>query len=803
MTTQASFSSVPKPAAPATRVVPLDTQLLSLEVRGDVAIITYDVPGEAMNTLRAETDAELELARVAIESDPAVRAAVFISGKPSGFIAGADIEMLRGADKAGLERLSREGQAGFARLAAMRKPIVAAISGPCLGGGFELALACHGRVASDDDKTVFGLPEVQLGLLPGADGLQRVAARAGLATALELGLTGKQLRPAKAKRLGLVDEIVAKPILLQAAIELARTLADEGGARPPTAPRGAKGLQRLALEKNPLGRALVFKKAREATRKKTHGHYPAAERIIDVLEAYAGRGLDASRDVEARSFAELGTSATSARLGEIFFATTALKKDSGVDDPSVRARPVDKVAVLGAGLMGAGIAYVSASAGLQVRLKDRDDASVDRGLKYVADIFAERVKRKALTRLERDKRSSLVSGATDYAGVGNAGVVIEAVFEDLALKHRVLAEVEAATGAETIFASNTSSIPITRIAAASKRPEMVVGMHYFSPVHKMPLLEVIRAERTAPWVVATAVALGKRQGKTVIVVNDGVGFYTSRVLGPYMNEAAFLLDEGVPIGEIDRALVEWGWPVGPMALIDEVGIDVAAHVGQIMREAFGERLAPPPTVSRMMADGRKGRKNGRGLYLYNDENSPPRARFALSRKPKGKVVDEAVYGLLGIEPKPGKVAPEELVMRCTLQLVNEAFHCLGEGILRSPRDGDIGAIFGLGFPPFRGGPFRFVDSTGPAEILKRIRAYYDRLGERWTPAPALVTLATQGARTYGLRARRQCTYSNRRVRSDKPSALLTRKKIAPWHPSRDTGPYSRESSGYARSSLTI
>jgi 3-hydroxyacyl-CoA dehydrogenase/enoyl-CoA hydratase/3-hydroxybutyryl-CoA epimerase len=316
-------------------------------------------------------------------------------------------------------------------------------------------------------------------------------------------------------------------------------------------------------------------------------------------------------------------------------------------------------------------------------------------------------------------------------------VVIEAVFEDLALKQKVLRDVEAIASDKCIFASNTSSIPITQIAEASRHPETVVGMHYFSPVHKMPLLEVIRHPKTDESVVATAVALGKKQGKTVIVVKDGVGFYTSRILGPYMNEASFILAEGVPVEAIDSAMIDWGWPVGPIQLLDEVGIDVAAHVGKIVHAAFGDRLNPPGSIEGLVKDNRKGRKNERGFYLYGKD----------AVKNGKRQVDPTVYKTLGIEPR-GKLPVEEIQMRCSLQFVNEALLCWGEGLLRSPRDGDIGAIFGLGFPPFLGGPFRYADAQGPSNVLDRIRHWEQKLGPRFAPAPLLVEMGKAGKKFY-------------------------------------------------------
>jgi 3-hydroxyacyl-CoA dehydrogenase / enoyl-CoA hydratase / 3-hydroxybutyryl-CoA epimerase len=722
----------------------------SLKVRPDgVAVVTYDVPSEAVNTLKSSFADDFAKLFEQIEREPVIKAAILVSGKADTWIAGADIEMLKGTTTArDAEAICRAGHKAILRVVDASKPVVAAIHGAALGGGFEVALACHGRILTDSKKTVLGLPEVQLGILPGINGLQRLAEKAGLQVALDHGLTGKNMRASKAKSLGIADDVVPQPILEETAAAFALKLAAAGTPfkkRPPTKTKDLKSaISRAALEDNPLGRRVLFKQAKAALLKKTGGHYPAPERILEVLRTYAEEGFAASKEVEAKAFGELVVSSVARKLMEIFFATTALKKDTGVDDPSIKARKVEHISMLGAGLMGAGIAYVSIEGGYDVRLKDRDDASVAKGVKYVADIIDERVKKKQVTRIERDQKLSRLTATTDYTGLKKCDLVIEAVFEDLSIKHRVLAEVEAEAKDGVIFASNTSSIPIGKIAAASKRPENVVGMHYFSPVHKMPLLEVIKTDKTAPQVVATAVAVGKRQGKTVIVVNDGVGFYTSRILGPLMNEASYLVAQGVPIEAIDRAMTAWGWPVGPIALLDEVGIDVAAHVGPIMIAAFGKRVAPPPTLAKLIADDRKGRKNGRGFYLYGD---------AAKKKGKGKHVDESVYGVVGL-PVPAKgakspVAPEEIQMRCSLQFVNEALHCWGEGILRSPRDGDIGAIFGLGFPPFRGGPFRYVDALGPSEVLRRIEGYEKRFGERWAPAPVLVEMARTNMHFYG------------------------------------------------------
>ena len=709
--------------------------IFTVDVQGEVAVITMDDPDGSANTITEAFARELLVVVDGVNRDPRVRAAVVRSAKRD-FLVGANIAMIRSLKTAGeagakAAELARE----LRRLGSGTKPFVAAVSGQALGGGFELALACSAIVGSDEAK--LGLPEVQLGLLPAANGLLRVAQRAGLQVALDLGLTGRSVRASKAKRLGLVDEVCPRAILLEVA--KAKALALTSGAPKEKVGSGQRreDFVRLALERNPAGRAILFSRARRETRTKTQRHYPATERILDVLERYGSQGFEAAADLEAKAFGELVVSETSRQLVGIFLATQALKKDNGTDDPKLAARTPERIAIVGGGLMGAGVAYVSVGAGIPVRLRDKDDPGVGHGLKYVGDLLSGRVKKGQISHEERDQIFARLTATTDLSGFRSAEVVIEAVFEDLALKHRVLREVEAVISPDCVFASNTSSLPIARIAEAAKRPENVVGMHYFSPVHKMPLLEVIRAPKTSDHAILRAVALGKKQGKTVIVVRDGVGFYTSRILAPYLNEASHLISEGVPVEVVDRALVSWGWPVGALQLLDEIGLDVVAHVGPIMVQAFGTRLSPPDVMAKLVADDRKGRKNARGFYRYGADAS------------KGaKVVDARVYAVLGVTPGT-RAPPEEIQMRCVLPLVNEAMRCLGEGVLRSARDGDVGAVFGLGFPPFRGGPFRYVDSVGADEVLRRMEGYEKRFGARFTPAPLLVETARKGARFHG------------------------------------------------------
>ncbi|HSN83124.1 MAG TPA: fatty acid oxidation complex subunit alpha FadJ [Polyangiales bacterium] len=712
---------------------------LTIEKRGDgVAIVRMDIPGEPMNTLKSDFVDTFMQAFDSVENDPEIKAIVFTSGKKDSFIAGADISMLETVNTAEEgERISREGHKAMNRIESCPKPVVAAIHGVALGGGLEVALACHARVASNSKKTKLGLPESQLGLLPGAGGTQRLPRLIGVQPALDMMLTGKQIEAKKALKMGLVDDVVPPSILIETAAELALSRIGREPKKDSFIEQllDKEAVTEFALAKNPVGRKILFDQARKQLHKQTRGNYPAQDLIIDVVKTGLEDGFQAGLDAEARGFGRLLTTPEAANLMSIFFATTALKKDTGVDDPNVKPREIHKVGMLGAGLMGAGIAYVTtAVAKVPVRLKDRDADGVLSGLRYVRGIIDGRVKRKKLSEQEADTLMLQTTGTTTYKGFHDTDVVIEAVFEDLGLKQQMVRDIEEVGRNDVIFASNTSSLPISKIAEASKHPETVIGMHYFSPVHKMPLLEIIVTDQTADWVTATCVDLGKRQGKHVIVVKDGVGFYTSRVLAPMMNEAAHLVSEGVPIEKIDSAMLNWGFPVGPIKLTDEVGIDVGAKVGKIMHDAFGERMQPPGEMQKLIDDERYGRKNGRGFYLYGD---------------KKKGVDESVYEVLGVSPTNKSVSNEDITWRCALQFANEACRCFGDGILRSARDGDIGAVFGLGFPPFRGGPFRFVDQVGAKEVLGRLRELEKRLGSRFSPAPVLEEIARTGQTFHG------------------------------------------------------
>jgi len=687
--------------------------------------LTLDVPDARVNALGRRVLEELRDLLGQLEAGPPVKAMVLRSGKPDGFgfIVGADIQELSGIRSA-LEgqTLSREVQAVLERVAVLPFPVVAAIHGPCLGAGLEVALACRYRVASDDPRTALGLPEVTLGLIPGAGGTQRLPRLIGLVAGLDLIATGRSLKARRALAAGLVDEVVPAPILDEVARRAALALA--GGRRLPRR-LGIRGHERLL-------RPVLFRRARKAVLDRTGGHYPAPLRAIEAVERGTAASLANGLAVEAELFGSLVVSPASRALVGRFQATQELKKDQAWPDGAA-PREVHRLGLLGAGLMGAGIAAAAAEAGVAVRMKDTTREALGRGLREARRVFDERRGRGSLQAREVEARMDRIAPTLDLSGFRRADLVIEAVFEELELKRRVLAEAEAVVGERCVIATNTSSLPVAEIGRDLQGRGRVLGMHFFSPVHRMKLLEVVVTPETEGWATASAVGFGRRLDKHVIVVRDGPGFYTTRILAPYLNEAARLLEEGAAIEDVDEAARGFGFPVGPLTLLDEVGIDVGAKVSTILHHRLGPRLQPPAGLAPLLGDGRLGRKNGRGFYVYQGR----------------KRVDPSLYALLP-RGAPRRVHERrDVEERLVFALLNEAVWCLQDRVLRSPRDGDVGAVFGLGFPPFLGGPFRYLDHLGPrfaAEVLQRLEA---RHGDRFRPAPLLLEQASQARGFHG------------------------------------------------------
>ncbi|MGR5235089.1 fatty acid oxidation complex subunit alpha FadJ [Vibrio rotiferianus] len=689
----------------------------------NIAWLAIDVPNEKMNTLQAAFADEMKEIFAQLKDTSGVKGMIIHSLKPDNFVAGADVRMLEACTTASeAEALAKQGQELFQQLSELPYPVVAAIHGPCLGGGLELALACDYRVCTDSDKTRLGLPEVQLGLLPGSGGTQRLPRLIGLLPSLDLILTGKQLRAKKAKKLGVVDACVPETILL----DVAKKHIEKEKKRD----KQKQSTKEKLMSGSSLGRKFVFEQAAKKTNEKTRGNYPATVAILEVIQHGLEKGFAQGQELEAKRFGELVMSSESKALRSIFFATTEMKKENGAEaDPAA----VNKVGVLGGGLMGAGISHVSvAKAKVPVRIKDVSNDGVLNALNYNYKLFEKQRKRRIISKAGLQSKMLQLSGGIDFTSFNHIDVVIEAVFEDLELKQKMVADIEANAKPETIFATNTSSLPIHNIAEKAERPENIVGLHYFSPVEKMPLVEVIPHETTSEETISTVVALAKKQGKTPIVVKDKAGFYVNRILAPYMNEAANILLANEPIEQLDGALLDFGFPVGPITLLDEVGVDIGAKIMPILVNELGERFKGPDVFDTLLNDGRKGRKSGKGFYTY---------------KGKKKEVDKSVYKLLNLTPE-SKLSDNDIALRCVLPMLNEAVRCLDDGIIRSPRDGDIGAIFGIGFPPFLGGPFRYMDQFGLKELVEKMNEFASKYGERYAPCDGLLTRAGEGRNFY-------------------------------------------------------
>jgi len=723
---------------PEESAIPLHNSAFTL-VRHDngVAHLVIDVIGETVNTLKAEFAEQITAVLAEIKADTAMKGIVLCSAKQNSFVAGADINMLDACQsREEVVALSRQGQRIFTLLEQLPIPIVAAIDGTCLGGGLELAMACHARVCSDNIKTSLGLPEVQLGLLPGSGGTQRLPKLVGLQKALDMILTGKQLRAKQALKSGLVDDVVPSSILLDVADKLVISLHQQGKKN---VKRKQSAMDKL-LENNTVGRNIVYQQAQKTVLAKTQGNYPAPLKIIDCIRTGLEFSSESGYRLEAENFADLVMSDESVQLRQLFFATTAMKKEQGVS--GVMPEKIQKAGVLGGGLMGGGIAFVTATkANVPVRVKDINHTGISQALKYSYQLLNKKVKRRFLLNSEMQKQLAMITGSIEYTGFKSIDMVIEAVFEDLTLKQNMVAEVEEHGHENTIFASNTSSLPIEKIAAKAQRPENVIGLHYFSPVDKMPLVEIIPHEKTSDQTISTTVAFAKKQGKTPIVVKDKAGFYVNRILAPYMNEAAILLLDGEPVDKIDKALVKFGFPVGPMQLLDEVGIDVGAKIGPILQADLGDRFAAPAAFDKLLADGRLGKKAKKGFYQYHNKTLAETLKNRLKGiKSSQKQVDETIYSLLDIKPK-GTLSTDEISKRCTYMMLNEAARCVDEAIVRNARDGDIGAIFGIGFPPFLGGPLRYIDIIGAKSVVAQLSQWAEQYGERYSPCEALVTMA--------------------------------------------------------------
>ena len=698
------------------------------ESRGQgIVHLVMDHPDRKVNVLDVAAIADLDRVLDEIRAMPELRGVVLVSGKPGSFIAGADIQAIGAMTRRDdVLDLIRRVHAAFGKLAALPCPTVAAMDGVCLGGGTELALACDSRVASEEPRTLIGLPEVTLGIYPGFGGTQRLPRLIGLSAALDLILTGRNLDARRAEKAGLIARAVPAAWLIERAHERLGVLARRPAGRRRDAYR-ARGAVAWMLDSTPFGRSFVLSRARAMTRGRTGGHYPAPVAVLAVIERTLHLPVDAGLEIEASRVADLIVGPVCKNLVRIFGLSEEAKKQGSA--PGARPKAVDRLALVGAGVMGGGIAELASRNGIQVRMRDVNAESLTRALKTARGLIEDRGRKRRLSARERDGQLARILPTLDLSGVGTADFAIEAVVEDLEIKRRVLAELEVRVREDCVLATNTSSLPVTELGRGLARPERLCGFHFFNPVHRMPLVEVVRAEQTSEATLASAIGLAKRLGKTPVVVKDSPGFVVNRVLMPYLREAVALLEEGYKVADIDAAMRRFGMPMGPFEVVDEVGLDVAQKVAGVLSRAFPARMSASPALDKMVAAGRLGRKTGLGFYRHAKRRRRP---------------DPGVRALLGLARQRKAPSLDALSERMVLIMINEAALCLGEGVVANAGMLDLAMVFGAGFPPFQGGLMRYADTLGLARVEQRLNALRAEKGERFQPAPLLSRLAAEG-----------------------------------------------------------
>jgi len=704
--------------------MPTDALTLAVDADG-IAIATMDHPARSMNVLDDALAQPLAAAIERLVGDPAVKGLVIATGKKD-FLAGADVDRLWAITtaqqafdesmrfKAVLRRMERAG-----------KPVVAAIRGKCLGGGLEIALACHRRIVLDDGLARLGLPEVKLGLLPGGGGTQRLPRLVGMQQALQWMLEGTEVRADQARAAGLVDELAPTPEALLAQAR-AWILANPSPRQPWDAPR----FRYPGGDSRTPAAAQLFSIAPSIAGAKSHGNFPALTHIQSAVFEGGLLDIDAALTLESRFFAACAVSQESRNLiSTLWYQRNAIER--GASRPAdVPPQRVERVGILGAGMMGAGIAYVAAKAGLDVMLLDTSPDTAVRGRAHSEALLDEGVRKGRLTVDERDTVLARITPTVRFEDLAGCELVIEAVFEDRAVKAEVTRRAETQLDADAVFASNTSTLPITGLAQASLRPARFIGLHFFSPVERMPLVEIIVGARTEPETLAFAFDFVRRIGKTPIVVNDSRGFYTSRVFATYLMEGLAMLAEGVHPRHVEAAGLRAGMPMPPLALQDEVSLTLALHVVDQTRRDFAAEgrayLAHPgeAVLRRMGEAGRAGRKSGHGFYDWADDGR------------------RLWPGLAELFPVAATQPPQhELVDRLLFAQANEAARCVEEGVLRSVADANVGSILGWGFAPFHGGALQFINAMGTRRFVARARELAAAHGERFAPATVVVTLA--------------------------------------------------------------
>ena len=717
------------------------TSSISYAVDSDgIATLTIDQPGKSMNVIGQEFVGEFAEAIERAAGDASVKGIIVTSGKSS-FIAGADLIGMEGliahartAPPAETLKAVSSLTRVLRRLETCGKPVACAINGTALGGGFEVALACHYRVSSDGDHIKIGLPEVQVGLLPGAGGTQRLPRLIGIMPALPLLLEGRNLTPGQAKGNGLLHEVVPASELLAAAKKWLTS--PQAKAVQPWDEKSFK-VPGGAGAMNPNA-AQTFVAANAMTRDKTFGNYPAAQAILSAVYEGTQVPIDLGLKIEDKYFITLIRGNVAPNMIRTLFVNKGKADKLARRPQGIPKAKFKKVGVLGAGMMGAAIAYVAASNGIEVVLIDRDPDSAERGKGHATKLVEGAIGKRRMSQAEGVALLNRIIPAVDFALLKDVDYVIEAVFEDRAIKADVTKRAEAVIRPGVVFGSNTSTLPITGLAEASSRPDQFIGIHFFSPAEKMPLVEIIRGKKTSDEALAVTLDFVQAIKKTPIVVNDGRGFFTSRFCGCYIMEGEIMLTEGIPPALIENAGKLAGMPVGPLALADETAIDLGWKIHKAAESDLGGAYKPNPGVWVMetlyVKNGRAGRKNGKGFYDY-----PEKGQKSLWR------------GLADLyPPKPEHDWPsvEELKKRLLYAQTLDAVRCMEEGVLTNPEDGDVGGIFGLGFAPYTGGPLSLIDTVGVAAFVQECDALAKKYGERFTPPKLLRDMAAKGETFY-------------------------------------------------------
>lgn len=707
----------------------MNLQTLTYEVKNHIAHVGFGkFDKKSMTTLTREAMEELRqiLDEIQAKQKKEIKGVIFFSHKPGVFLAGVDVSVINSLkSEAEAAQGAEQGQMLYNLIEDLRIPTAAVVDGVCLGGGLELSLACQRIYVSDNAKTALGLPEVMLGVLPGFGGTYRLPRKVGLPQALDMILTGRQIRGKAALKMGLAEAMLPTERML----ELVPALL----LKPVPTKKGSfeKSIERLATE-NFVTRKIIFQKAREKVLEQSKGFYPAPLKILEVLEAGAGKGRDTYLAMEAQAFGDLSQTVVSRNLQHIFFLTDNSKKLDNKD----QLPDIYRGGVLGAGVMGGGIAWLFANSDQAPIMKDITPAALELGLKQASSNFSSARRKKRMSEDEFNRKMRSITPTLNFDGFKGLDLVVEAVVENMDVKKKVLAELETKVTDKCLLTSNTSSLSLTEMSQALTHPERFAGLHFFNPVNKMPLVEIIAHPKVSQKTIDTLYKWALAVKKTPVVVNDGPGFLVNRILAPYLNEAAYLLEAGVSIQDLDQAALNFGMPMGPCRLMDEVGLDVCEKVGKIMQQGLGSRAMASALSPKLTQTGALGKKNSKGFYLYDEKGK------VLGRNPEVEAL---------LPSKSVSMDEAQLQQRLFLPMINEAAYCLTDKIIDKASVVDIGMIYGTGFPPFKGGLLTYADSLGTDRVLAALELFASEVSsERYRPAPLLVELARSKKRFYDL-----------------------------------------------------